>query len=236
MTKTAVIMAAGLGTRFGDRTESMPKSFVEVKGKSMIIREIEMLLACGIKRIIIGTGYRREAFEQLIEKYPQIECCYSEHYALTNSMWTLHNCMETIGNEDFILLESDLVFEEKAITVLMNDVHPDIMLAANETKFQDQYFVEYNKDGYLTNCSVNRKELNVSGELVGIHKISHSFYMDLYDYYESIKNKYPKMGYEFAILHLSKNIRPIYVLKMDKLKWYEIDDEKDLIYAEQTLF
>lgn len=65
-------MAAGLGTRFGQHTELMPKGFIEVGGTSMIIRSIETLLACGIERIIIGTGYKSEAYDSLQERYPQI--------------------------------------------------------------------------------------------------------------------------------------------------------------------
>ena len=56
-------MAAGLGTRFGHYTELVPKGFVEVGGKPMIIRSIETLLSCGIERIILGTGYKKEAYE-----------------------------------------------------------------------------------------------------------------------------------------------------------------------------
>lgn len=52
-------MAAGLGTRFGHYTELVPKGFVEVGGKPMIIRSIETLLSCGIERIILGTGYKK---------------------------------------------------------------------------------------------------------------------------------------------------------------------------------
>lgn len=58
-------MAAGLGTRFGKMTETMPKGFVEVGGKSMIERSVETLIACGIEKIIIGTGYRKEKYEDL---------------------------------------------------------------------------------------------------------------------------------------------------------------------------
>ena len=54
--KTAAIMAAGLGTRFGRYTENIPKGFIEAGGKPMVVRSIETLLDCGIDRIIIGTG------------------------------------------------------------------------------------------------------------------------------------------------------------------------------------
>lgn len=235
MIKTAVIMAAGLGTRFGSRTELIPKGFIEVDGRSMIMRSVDILLKCGIERIIIGTGYKREAYEALKKIYPQIECCYSEYYATTNSMWTLYNCLDVIGKDDFLLLESDLIFEEKAITSLLKDTHPDIMLIADETKFQDQYFVEYGVDGNLVNCSVKREELKVCGELVGIHKISHAFYQQLCQYYGEIRLDKPKMGYEFALLYLAQYVKPLYVLKESALKWYEIDDEEDLKYVNTKL-
>ena len=235
MFKTAVIMAAGLGTRFGSRTELIPKGFIEVNGKPMIIRSIETLLDCGIERIIIGTGYKREAFEELQNFYPQIECCYSEYYTTTNSMWTLNNCRELIGDDDFLLLESDLIYERKAITSLLECVHENVMLIADETKFQDQYFVEYDRDGNLVNCSIYRERLNVCGELVGIHKVSHAFYKQLSQYYETIKTGNPKLGYEFGLLYLAQNIVKMYVLKIGNLKWYEIDDEDDLEFAEKMI-
>ena len=75
--KTAVIMAAGLGTRFGRQTEKIPKGFIEVGGKPMVVRSVETLLECGMDRILIGTGYKKEAYEALMERYSQIECVFS---------------------------------------------------------------------------------------------------------------------------------------------------------------
>lgn len=235
MIKTAVIMAAGLGTRFGRYTDLIPKGFIPVGGKPMVVRSIETLIECGIERIIIGTGYKKEVFQELQKIYPQIECCYSELYATTNSMWTLYNCRNLIGGEDFLLLESDLVFEQRAIECLLKDEHSNIMLVADETKFQDQYFVEYNEQGNLMNCSVDRNTLKVCGELVGIHKISKGFYEQLCRYYKAIMNEQPKLGYEYALLFLAQNGVFLYSLKIPGLRWYEIDGEEDLRYVEQNL-
>lgn len=233
--KTAVIMAAGLGTRFGEMTESMPKGFIEVAGKSMILRSVDTLIACGIERIIVGTGYRKEMYEQLMSIYPQIECCFSEKYATTNSMWTLYNCKELIGDDDFILLESDLIFDKKAITSLLETSLENAILVAELTKFQDQYFVEYNDDGIITNCSTDSSALNVCGELVGIHKLSNTFFKELCYYYNTVKEEKPKLGYEFALLEMSKMTMPIYACKIENISWYEIDDEVDLKYAEENV-
>lgn len=228
-------MAAGLGSRFGKMTETMPKGFIEVGGKSMIERSVETLIACGIERIIIGTGYKHEKYEELKERFPQIETCFSPRYAETNSMYTLWNCREMIGNEDFLLLESDLVFEKKAITSLQETPWKDVMLISPVTKFQDQYYVESDDNDILTNCSVNKENLNAKGELVGIHKLSNGFFRKMCDEYGKIADKKPKLGYEYMLLEMSRTISPMYVLKVENLKWYEIDDERDLKYVEKKI-
>lgn len=233
--KTAVIMAAGLGTRFGKMTETVPKGFVECGNISMVERSIQTLLLCGIQRIIIGTGYLKEKYEALKEVYPQIECVFSPRYAETNSMYTLWNCREVIGDDDFLLLESDLVFEQKAITSLLECPEPDIMLITPVTKFQDQYYVEYGEGNRLTRCSTIETELDAKGELVGIHKLSNKFYRAMCeDYAQKVEDK-PKLGYEYELLTMSQEIMKVYVLRVEGLKWYEIDDVDDLNYAEQHI-
>ena len=228
-------MAAGLGTRFGQMTEKMPKGFVPFKGEPMVVHSIKTLIDCGIKRIIIGTGYKKETYEALKDTYPQIECVFSPRYAETNSMYTLYNTREAIGDDDFILLESDLVFDKEAITSLQECPYDNAMLITPVTKFQDQYYVEMDESCVLTNCSTDKAQINPSGELVGIHKLSNSFYNKMCAEYEKIVEEEPKLGYEYQLLYMSKHVKPMNVLKVEGLQWYEIDDIDDLKFAEENI-
>ena len=235
MIKTAVIMAAGMGTRFGNRTELIPKGFVPAGGIPMIERSIDTLKACGIERIIIGTGYHKEHYEALAERVEGIECVFSPRFAETNSMYTLWNCREVIGDDDFLLLESDLVFEQKAISSLIECPAETAMLITPVTKFQDQYYVESDDNDILTRCSVNKDELNAKGELVGIHKLSNKFYKQMCEDYAKIVEAQRKLGYEYELLSMSQRISPVFVLNVPGLLWYEIDDVNDLEYAEKNI-
>lgn len=207
-------MAAGKGTRFGSMTETKPKGFIEFKGIPMVVRSIENLLSVGIKKIIIGTGYHHEWYDRLAEKYPQIQTVFSPRFAETNSMETLSKCKDAIGEDDFLLLESDIVYERKALVSLLEDPHPDIMLVTPVTKFQDQYYIASDDDGFLVKCStdnaviVNETGEDPDGELVGIHRISNQFYRDMLEVYEYNlrweemfhNGKNPeKTGYEFIL-------------------------------------
>lgn len=230
---TAVIMAAGMGTRFGRQTEEIPKGFIPFKGKPMVLRSIETLLACGIDRIVIGTGWRREAYEALMEHYPEIECVFSPRFAETNSMYTLWNCREAIGDDDFLLLESDIVFEKKAVDELVRTPFESAMLITPVLKFQDQYYVQMDEENRLVDCSTDKEAISPAGELVGAHKLSNRFYRILCEEFDPEAT--PKLGYEFQLLDVSRRILPMNVLKLEDLAWYEIDDEKDLAFAEQHI-
>lgn len=265
MIDTAVIMAAGKGTRFGSRTTMMPKGFIEFKGKPMVERSIENLISVGIKRIIIGTGYHKEWYEDLKIKYPQVVTVFSPVYADSNSMETLYRCRHAIGKRDFLLLESDLVYERKALSLLLEDSHEDIMLASDVVKFQDQYYISVDEYLNLLKCSTDKNALieeigkDPYGELVGIHRISNSFYQEMIIDYANHHDEYIRRGYEFEIEDVATSpeyvaasyigddvvvstcgIRPphripMFVLKPKNMQWYEIDDEEDLRFAESNV-
>jgi 2-aminoethylphosphonate-pyruvate transaminase len=225
MIKTAVILAAGLGSRLKDRTKLKPKGFLEIEGISLIERSIDNILSCGIEKIYIGTGYLSEFYDELSKKYYQIETIKSDKYKTTSSMYTLYNMKDKI-NDDFLLLESDLLYEKSALINLINDDKDDIILASGKTNSNDEVYIEIDENYNLINMSKNRDNLNsVYGELVGISKISIDRYKLMCDAFEKQNNL--KIDYEYVMVETAKE-NPFYVKKIDNLVWCEIDDETHL--------
>jgi 2-aminoethylphosphonate-pyruvate transaminase len=140
-----------------------------------------------------------------------------------------------IGNDDFLLLESDLIYEKKALTILIDSDYPNATLVTPPAKQQDGYYLFADGEGLLSGCTTDASVKDqCKGELVGIHKLSNHVYQKMHHWYSSIWQQQPKLGYEFALLEMSKQGEKIHLVK-ENLFWYEIDDEADLLYAEKNI-
>ena len=227
MIKTAVILGAGLGSRLKEITKHKPKGFIELEGISLIERSIFNLKYCGIENIIIGTGYKKEFYEALAKDDRCIETVANPNFESTGSMETLYFLQEII-HEDFILLESDLLYEKKALISLLNDPRKDLVLATGYYNSGDEVFLEV-RDGKLVRVSKNRKDLDsVYGELVGITKVSLDAYRELCKLYEKLGNR--SLDYEEVIARSG-----MFHVKKEEVIWCEIDDQSHLKRAEELI-
>ncbi len=232
MVKTAVILAAGLGTRLKERTKSKPKGFLELEGRSLIERSVENLLAAGIEKIYIGTGYLNEFYDSFAENYSQIETIKSDQFKTTSSMYTLYNMREKLL-EDFLLLESDLLYEKNALSQLLEDPEEDIILGSGKTGSNDEVFIQTDSHSNLLNMSKLLEDLDsLDAELVGISKVSRERYAAMCREYELLQN--PKIDYEYIFVQTAKE-KPLRVKKIENLIWCEIDDESHLHRAETKI-
>ena len=95
--KNAVIMAAGLSSRFAPGSYEKPKGLLTVRGDVMIERHIEQLLAAGIDDITVVVGYKKEQFFYLEEKYG-VKIVVNREFASRNNNSTLMRVRERLGN------------------------------------------------------------------------------------------------------------------------------------------
>lgn len=229
--RTAVIVAAGLGSRLKDRTKQRPKGFLEVEGVALVERSIERLRRAGIERLVIGTGYLAEHYDALAERYRgtfEIETIRSDRFETTGSMYTLYNLRARV-DEPFLLLESDLLYEQRALTMLIEDPRPDVILASGFTGSRDEVWLQIGQGSQLLNLGKDRAQLGeVHGELVGINKLSRDGYRAVCDVMAAELERTPKLDYEGAMLRVARAGRAMAVLRVDDLAWCEIDDEGHL--------
>jgi choline kinase len=225
----AVILAAGMGLRMEAMGEEMPKGFIRLGKLPIIEHSLRTLIACGIQEIMIVTGHKAEYYENLKETYPEIRTVENAEFARTGTVCSL-GCARDFVDSDFILLESDLVYDPIAITGILNVPYSDCLLLSGTTNAGDEVYVEAVEDR-MTGISKNRENFKASvGEYIGIAKISKQLYGRLLQFADSN----PKFSYDMDCLVQIASEHPVYYLRMEGLDWAEIDDLAQLSRAQKV--
>lgn len=234
--QTAVILAAGMGVRLNEMGQSIPKGFLQF-GKQPIIEEsIERLQHCGIQKIIIVTGHLSEFYERLKERYSQIVTVHNPRYAESGSLYSFY-CARELIDGDFLLLESDLIYEQRALESVLAFSKDNVVLLSGPTNAGDEVYVETSGDTIVA-MSKNKADLGVqiTGELVGISKISQSLFQNMLSQAQLMFETSLKVDYESDGLVTVAQYYPVYYTLIADLLWTEIDDKQHLLRAKEPIY
>lgn len=102
----AIILAAGLGSRFNEITKNNHKALLPIDGIPNIERTITYLHEFGIQNITIVVGHKAALFDYLKEKY-QVKLIYNEHYADYNNLYSFYKAMDDFS--DTYMIDADVV-------------------------------------------------------------------------------------------------------------------------------
>ena len=241
----AIILAAGMGKRLGELTKNNTKCMVEVDGVRLIERALRILDRKNLKRIILVVGYQHEnlmAFVSSLEIQTKIEFIINEVYDKTNNIFSLSLAKEQMIEDDTLLLESDLIFEERLIDMLLEDKRDSLALVDKFESWMDGTCIVVDQDDNITDFIPGKllqyREKEQYYKTVNIYKFGADFSKNVYvpflEAYAKVmgNNEYYEAVIKLILL-LDKN-----TMKAKRLRgelWYEIDDIQDLDIA-QTLF
>jgi choline kinase len=233
---TAVILAAGMGTRLREAHADMPKGFLELGGKPIIETSIMRLEQAGINDIVIVTGYAAEYYHKLALRYEGlVRVVHNPEYADSGSMYSLF-CTRDVIDESFLLLESDLIYESRALDVLLGIEASDAVLLSGPTNAGDEVYVEA-PEGLLVNMSKDRSSLaSAAGELVGISKISRGLFALMKHVSRDAFKSSLHFDYETDCLVAAARSWDIVCPVVQDLIWAEIDDPSHLERARTEVF
>ena len=220
--RTACILAAGRGTRLGAAGRERPKGFIELGGVPIIKRSLERLRRAGVSRVVIVTGHLAPWYDGL-----GVQLAHNPDYAECGSLRSLA-CARHLLDDDFLLLESDLVYEQRALDAVLAAPPGDVVLTSGPTGAGDEVWVE-TRNGRLVAMSKDPTHLGPGphGELVGISRISQALYRALLD----VDADDPHLSYETDGLVGCASRFSISCPQVADLAWGEIDDEHHLARA-----
>ena len=232
---TALLLAAGTGSRLFPLTQNSPKCLTLVNDKSILERLINNLKNQGFKRLVIVTGHQKECImDYLGDKSGDIciEYIYSPLYKTTNNIYSLWMARYII-NEPFVLFESDLVLNS---TLLDEMVYPDRMAVALMQPWLNGSTVSVNKENMVTKFQKGTTDFysDIRYKTVNIYSFS------LLSWQAIIKrlNQYIEAGivncfYETVFADMTDNKSLAFEsVSFDHKPWYEIDTIKDLAKTE----
>ncbi len=241
----AIILAAGMGKRLGELTKNNTKCMVEVDGVRLIERALRILERKNLNRIILVVGYQHEnlmTFVNSLGIQTKIEFIINVVYDKTNNIFSLSLAKEQMIEDDTLLLESDLIFEERLIDMLLEDKRDSLALVDKFESWMDGTCIVVDQDDNITDFIPGKllqyREKEQYYKTVNIYKFGADFSKNVYvpflEAYAKVmgNNEYYEAVIKLILL-LDKN-----TMKAKRLQgelWYEIDDIQDLDIA-QTLF
>ncbi|AQS11897.1 choline/ethanolamine kinase [Clostridium saccharobutylicum] len=216
--RQAVILAAGRAEDFGK-----PVGMLEIQDFKLIDRTLSILKENGISRIVIVTGYKSELYEEYFKNSKNVTLVNSDIYKWTGTMHSLSLAKDYI-DDDFLLIENDLIFEGRAIKELVESENRDCILFTNESGSGDEAFVEI-RDNHLFKMSKDIHQFNrIDGEMIGLTKISYKLYQMMLEEFK--ENVNPYLNYEYVLLDVARNYN-IGFVKIDDLAWGDADTIKE---------
>ena len=244
----AIFIAAGRGSRLGSLTEDLPKPLVEINGKSIIERQIELLRKKNIDDIIIVTGYKKEKFE-----FKNVKYIFNPNFLIDEQAGSLMSARQKFSG-DVLIMFGDILFDEHILQQVL-DSSGDISIAIDkdwEKSYQerndnpidkaDKVLLKNEKIIKISAKQIDLQQNEDTGELLGIMKLSSNGSKILIENYERLEkthtgNFHDAESFKKAkfvdilqeLLSLGIEINPVPI----NGNWCEIDTFDDLVRAKK---
>lgn len=144
----AVIMAAGVSSRFAPLSYEKPKALVEVNGEILIERQIRQLKEAGINEIIVVVGYMKDKLHYLKDKWG-VQIVENRDYLTRNNNASIYAVKEYLGNT--YICSADNYFVQNPFEQKVDDSYYAAVYADGETK---EWCMKTDEDGYICDVQI----------------------------------------------------------------------------------
>lgn len=239
----AIILAAGRGSRMGEKTKVLPKCLAKFRGKTLLEHQLEAIRRANIAEIGVITGYHAE---EIRNRQPNLTYFHNEDWENTNMVATMLKAKDWLENDDCVISYADIVYESSAVTTLAG-VQSDISLIYY-TKFLELWQKRFDNplddlETFKLDAEGNLKEIGkkpqtleeIEGQYMGLLKFTPKGWAEIARHLKGdLPKPVEKIDMTGLLSHLlTKNVK-IRAVAYDGL-WLEVDSERDLEIYEKNL-
>ncbi|MEI7457522.1 MAG: HAD-IIA family hydrolase [Nitrosomonadales bacterium] len=232
---TAIILAAGLGTRLRPITDKKPKCMVKVAGRAILQRQIDAYLAAKVDKIIVVAGYRSEVVERMCSAYGNhVQIVRNNEYSKTNNMYSLYLALKQLGNEPFLLSNGDVVYDPGIINDIIGQ--EGAYIAADHNSYSEESMKIVVQGGCVKDISKQIDQGRAYGCSIDLYKFDLTAATEFKLVIEEIietrnsRNEWTEVALQTAIQNNRILMRPF---DISKRNWVEIDNFADLSVADR---
>lgn len=237
----AIILAAGMGKRLKELTQDRTKCMVQVNGVALIDRMLHQIESRHLSRIVIVVGYEGEKLMKYIDTLgirTPIVYVQNPIYDKTNNIYSLALAKDYLCQDDTLLFESDLIFEDAVIDQLLDDPRETLALVDKYESWMDGTCVKLRPDdsiaSFVPSKNFRFEEAHEYYKTVNIYKFGRHFsrthYVPFLEAYSKAlgNNEYYEQVLRVIAMLDDPEIR---AKRLSGQLWYEIDDIQDLDIA-----
>ncbi|WP_443661555.1 aminotransferase class I/II-fold pyridoxal phosphate-dependent enzyme [Eshraghiella crossota] len=238
----SIILAAGLGSRLGELTKECTKCMVKINGITLIERMLRQLDRYGMDRIIIVTGYKGDILKDYVQNLrinTPVVFVDNSDYRHTNNIYSLWLTREFLEEMDSLVLESDMIFEDRVIEKMLAIDNGCGTFVARPRPWMDGSIVKLDKDNnivyFVDDEEVKRIDPSYYHKIVSIYKFKKRYVSEKYMTYlnEYVKKNKDNNLYESLLKVIDLDVeKKIPAEILDEEQWYEINDIQDMDIAE----
>lgn len=241
---SAIILAAGRGSRLQNNTDLIPKCLVEVAGQPMLSRMLDELERLNVDQVVIVVGYLHEKIRDHVAKFhPSIPVTFVENsrYFETGSAKSLQMALMAVpAYRHAFIIEADVVLDEGLCESVLKYCHKDCdaatLLAPYSPELSGTFALIHN-NRVLSWCHESvRKEnflLEKSYKTVNITFIKRfdPFVKFLSILEHTLNSEGENVPLEYVMEHSIRQGMAIAAEKVIGKRWFEVDTPEDLEIA-----
>lgn len=235
----ALLMAAGVGKRLGGGSQQPPKCLLEIGGKTLLQRHLEILDEADVDEVVIGIGYRQRDIATAVAQYAPttpVTAVYNPDYE-QGSIVTLWYLREHLS-EDVLLMDADVLYDYRLLERLLASPHPNCFLLDRTLEPGDEPVKLCIRDGRIVEF---RKRVSVEadyqGESVGFFRFGNDVAHRLAEITEFyILNEQTDRPHEEALCDVLLSDPDGFGFEdITGLPWIEIDFQEDVHRARDEI-